>query len=126
MFSISISASSLMSAAVISPFLFVSIVRNLGSSQCITGIICLRFSTMSVTSSLTPLIVLNSCCTLSILTAVTAAPWIEDRSVLRRAFPIVLPNPRSSGSTLNLAKLGPETDSSITISLGIKRLRHFI
>jgi hypothetical protein len=55
---------------------------------------------MSVTSSVTFGIVENSCSTLSIRTDEIAAPGIDDRSVLRREFPIVYPNPGSSGSMM--------------------------
>src|SRR6187200_3137802 len=52
---------------------------------------------MSVASSTTPGIGENSCSTPSILTAVIAAPSIDDSSTRRRALPIVVPNPRSKG-----------------------------
>ena len=44
---------------------------------------------MSVTSSLTPGTVENSCSTPSIRMLVTAAPGIEDRSVRRSELPMV-------------------------------------
>ena len=56
---------------------------------------------MSVTSSLTPSIVENSCATPSILTAEMAAPSSDDSSTRRSELPNVYPNPRSSGSTTN-------------------------
>ena len=52
---------------------------------------------MSVASSTTPGIGENSCRTPSILTAVMAAPSIDDSSTRRIAFPMVVPNPRSNG-----------------------------
>ena len=52
---------------------------------------------MSVASSTTPGIGENSCRTPSILTAVTAAPSIDDSSTRRSALPIVVPKPRSNG-----------------------------
>ena len=61
------------------------------------------FKTISVTSSLTPLIEENSCKTLSICIAVTAAPCIEERSILLSELPIVCPNPFSSGSAITFA-----------------------
>ena len=61
-----------------------------------------RLRMTCVTSSTTPGIVENSCRTLSILTEVTAAPEMEDRRTRRSALPRVTPNPRSSGSTINL------------------------
>ena len=56
-----------------------------------------RFRIRSVTSSTTPGTAVNSCSTPSILTAVMAAPSIEERRTRRRALPIVVPQPRSSG-----------------------------
>ena len=52
---------------------------------------------MSVASSTTPGMGENSCSTPSILTAVIAAPSIDDSSTRRRALPIVVPKPRSNG-----------------------------
>ena len=67
------------------------------SSVCILIGICLRLRMMSVTSSTTPGMGENSCCTPSILTAVTAAPSIEESSTRRRVLPMVVPKPRSNG-----------------------------
>ena len=53
---------------------------------------------MSVTSSVIPATVENSCRTPSILMLVTAAPGIDDSSVRRSELPMVYPNPGSSGS----------------------------
>ena len=61
------------------------------------------FKTMSVTSSLTPLIEENSCNTPSIWIAVTAAPWIDDNNILLSELPIVWPKPFSSGSAITFA-----------------------
>ena len=61
------------------------------------------FKTISVTSSLTPLIEVNSCRTPSICIAVTAVPRIEDNKILLREFPKVNPYPFSSGSAVILA-----------------------
>ena len=52
---------------------------------------------MSVTSSLTPVMVSNSCSASSKRTWVTAAPGIDDSSVRRRRLPSVWPKPGSSG-----------------------------
>ena len=52
---------------------------------------------MSVTSSFTPGMVANSWRTSSKRTWVTAAPGIDDSSVRRSEFPMVWPNPGSSG-----------------------------
>jgi len=51
----------------------------------------LTFSTISVTSSLTPGMVENSCCTPAILIEVAAVPG-RDESIMRRsALPSVIP-----------------------------------
>src|SRR3954451_14775716 len=50
------------------------------ASECMRQTTPLRLRTMSVTSSLTPLMVENSCATPSILTLVTAAPASEESS----------------------------------------------
>ena len=60
------------------------------------------FKINSVTSSLTPCTVENSCNTVSILTDVVAAPGSDDNNILLRAFPRVIPYPLSSGSTTYL------------------------
>ena len=59
----------------------------------------------SVTSSLTPGSVENSCETPSILTELTAAPSSDDRRTRRSALPNVCPKPRSSGSTSKRVRL---------------------
>ena len=79
------------------PLRSTSIVRIFSSLVCILMGICLRFRMMSVTSSTTPGSDENSCSTPSILTAVIAAPSIDERSTRRSALPIVVPNPRSKG-----------------------------
>ena len=79
------------------PLRSTSIVRIFSSVACILMGICLRLRMMSVTSSTTPGSDENSCSTPSILTAVIAAPSIEDSSTRRSALPIVVPNPRSKG-----------------------------
>ena len=53
---------------------------------------------MSLTSSITPGIVENSCSTPLMRTAVIAAPCSDDSSTRRSAFPSVTPKPLSSGS----------------------------
>ena len=57
---------------------------------------------MSVTSSLTSSIVVNSWSAPSRRTAVIAAPCSDDSSTRRNELPIVMPKPRSSGSQTNL------------------------
>ena len=59
------------------------------ASECIRQTMPLRLRTMSVTSSVTPLIVENSCATPSIRTLVTAAPASELSSTRRRELPKV-------------------------------------
>ena len=100
--SISTSASQMMSSAVKSPGPFLLIVITLGCSPWSLTRSRLRFRTTSVTSSLTPGIVENSCSTPSILIEVTAAPTIDESNTRRKPLPIVAPNPRSKGSAVNL------------------------
>ena len=59
------------------------------ASECIRQTMPLRLSTMSVTSSLTPRTVENSCATPSIRTLVTAAPASEESSTRRSELPNV-------------------------------------
>src|SRR6476620_1061670 len=78
--------------------------RRLGPSPSILSAICLMLSTMSVTSSRTPVRLENSCSTPSILIEVIAAPWSELSSTRRSELPSVIPKPRSSGSATNTAR----------------------
>src|SRR5579872_4599475 len=64
--------------------------------------ICLRFRMISVASSTTPGIGLNSCSTPSMRTAVMAAPSMELRSTRRKLLPIVVPKPRWNGCAVNM------------------------
>ena len=57
---------------------------------------------MSVTSSATSGMVMNSCSTPSTLIEVMAAPCRLERSTRRSVLPSVMPKPRSSGSATNL------------------------
>ena len=59
------------------------------ASECMRQTISLRLRTMSVTSSLTPLIVENSWATPSMRTLVTAAPASDDSSTRRSELPNV-------------------------------------
>ena len=59
------------------------------ASECIRQTTPFRFRTMSVTSSLTPVIVENSCATPSMRTLVTAAPASEESSTRRSELPNV-------------------------------------
>ena len=65
----------------------------------------------SVTSSLTPWTVENSCKTPSILTEVGATPGRDDNNILLKAFPNVIPYPLSSGSTTYLPYVPSSLDS---------------
>ena len=79
------------------PLRSTSSVRIFSSVVCILIGICFRLRMMSVTSSTTPGSDENSWSTPSILTAVIAAPSIEESSTRRSALPIVVPKPRSNG-----------------------------
>ena len=57
------------------------------SSICLLNLICLRFSTISVTSSTIPGIVENSWSTPSIFTEVIAKPSSDDNNTLLSALP---------------------------------------
>ncbi len=79
-----------MSLAVISPGpVTTSGASTSEASECIRQTIPLRLSTMSVTSSLTPVIVENSWATPSMRTLVTAAPASEESSTRRSELPKV-------------------------------------
>jgi hypothetical protein len=73
---------------------------------------------MSVVSSTTPGIEENSCSTPSILTAVMAAPSMDESRIRRRALPMVVPNPRSKGWAENLPKVGDRLSRSASRRLG--------
>ena len=77
--------------------------RRFGPSPCMRMASCFTFRTMSVTSSRTPWMLLNSCSTPSMRMAVTAAPCSDDSSTRRSALPSVMPKPRSSGSSTTVA-----------------------
>ena len=100
------------SPAVTSHGPFFSIWRVLGPSVCKRTEIRFKLSTISVTSSFTPGMVLNSCNTPSIRMFVAATPGSEESRIRRRELPSVVPKPRSSGSTTNLPYVG----SKITLS----------
>jgi hypothetical protein len=79
-----------MSLAVISPGPVTTSGASISvASLCIRHTIPLRFRTMSVTSSLTPRIVENSCATPSMRTLVTAAPASDESSTRRSELPKV-------------------------------------
>ena len=60
-----------------------------------------KFMIISVTSSFTPGMELNSCRTPSIFTELMAAPGREESMILLRELPNVIPYPLSRGSTTN-------------------------
>src|SRR5512139_2699391 len=72
----------------------------------------------SVTSSLAPGMVENSCRTPAIRTDVTAAPSMDDKSTRRSEFPRVSPKPRSSGSAKNFPYVLVRVSSSHSSRLG--------
>src|SRR3954447_25376741 len=105
-----------MSAAVTSPGPCLRRYMVTGSSESALTTRPLRFRMISVTSSLTPGTVVNSCRVPSIRMLVTAAPGIDDRRVRRRELPRVYPKPGSSGSITNR-----ERDSEIVSSVRVGR-----
>ena len=78
-----------MSAAVTSPGPCLRRYMTTGSSLSELTTSSLRFRMMSVTSSLTPSTVVNSCSTPSMRMLVTAAPGMDDSSVRRSELPSV-------------------------------------
>ena len=102
-FNISISVAGVISDAFISPGPFASKTNFFVPSEEHFNANDLTFKTISVTSSLTPLIDVNSCNTPSICIDVTAAPLIDDNNILLREFPKVKPKPFSSGSATIVA-----------------------
>src|SRR5215472_3582988 len=103
-----------MSAAVTSPGPCLRRYMTTGSSCSDETTRSLRLRMMSVTSSVTPATVENSCRTPSIRMLVTAAPGIDESRVLRTELPIVYPNPGSSGSMMNLDRKS-STGSSVRV-----------
>ncbi len=73
---------------------------------------CLRLSTTSGTSSTTPGIVENSWATPSTRNAVMEYPGREESRTRRMEFPIVTPNPFSSGWTMKRPYVGECVASS--------------
>src|SRR3990172_7803811 len=84
----------------------------------------LTLRTMSVTSSITPFIELNSWFTPAILTDVTALPSRDERRTRLRLLPIVVPNPRSKGSMKNLPYILLDTLMSRSTRVGSSKPRH--
>ena len=90
-FKISISVIGVIFDALISPGPLASNINFLDPSEELFKANDLTFKTISVTSSLTPLIDVNSWSTPSIWTAVTAVPRIDDNRILLKEFPKVKP-----------------------------------
>ena len=90
-FKISTSATGAISEALISPGPFASKINFFVPSELLFNAKDFTFNTISVTSSLTPYIEVNSCKTPSIWIDVTAAPLIEDNKILLKEFPKVNP-----------------------------------
>src|ERR1700728_2078504 len=114
-FKISTSAVAWRSAAVASPGPRLSKRSVTGSSDSTLTRRSLKFKMMSVTSSFTPVSVVNSCRASSKRTWVTAAPGIEDKSVRRSEFPSVWPKPGSSGPTANRWRLSCSSSMASTV-----------
>ena len=74
-----------------------------------------KFKMMSVTSSVMPAIVSNSCRASSKRTAVIAAPGIDDSSVRRSELPMVWPKPGSSGPTAKRCRLLSSSPMASTV-----------
>ena len=81
-FKISTSATGAISEALISPGPFASKINFFVPSELLFNAKDFTFKTISVTSSLTPFIEVNSCKTPSIWIDVTAAPLIDDNKIL--------------------------------------------
>ena len=88
---ISISVTGVISDALISPGPLASKINFFVPSDELLRASDFTFKTISVTSSLTPFIEVNSCNTPSICIDVTAAPLIDDNKTLLREFPNVSP-----------------------------------
>ena len=88
---ISISVTGVISDALISPGPLASKINFFVPSDELLRANDFTFKTISVTSSLTPFIEVNSCNTPSICIDVTAAPLIDDNKTLLREFPNVSP-----------------------------------
>ena len=82
---------SLMSLATTEPSLFTESKRVCGSRVWALNLIFFKFKTISVTSSTTPSMVVNSCIAPSTLIEVMAAPSSEESSTRRSELPMVWP-----------------------------------
>src|SRR2546425_6808456 len=116
-----------MSAAVISrgPRAWMRAVSSVPPSCSLTRT-SFRLRTMSVTSSVTPGTVENSCSTLFTRAATIAAPCSEESSTRRSALPIVVPYPRSNGSPKNLPYVGVRLFSSTSSRRGLISSRQLL
>src|SRR5262245_40172299 len=97
-----------------------------GWSPCRRNGTCLRFRVMSVVSSTTPGMAVNSCSTRSILRAEIAAPSMDDSRILRSALPMVVPNPRSKGWAVKRPNLAVKVSLSTSRRLGFWNPFHCI
>ena len=77
---------------------------------------CLKFKTMSATSSITPSMEANSWVTPSIWIEVMAKPSREDNKILLSALPMVMPKPGSRGRN-SKTPLVSEPSTMITSNL---------
>ena len=116
---ISTSASCSTSPAFATPGPFLRRRMVLVFSACSLKRIFLTLRMMSVTSSVMPGIVENSCRTPSILTETTAAPDNEDSNTRRNELPTVVPNPRSNGSAVNRPYVAVMDSLSTSTFVGI-------
>ena len=90
-FNISISVTGVTFDALISPGPFTSKISFFSPSEVLFNASSFTFKTISVTSSLTPLIEVNSCKTPSIYIKITAVPLIEESKILLNELPNVKP-----------------------------------
>src|ERR1700722_12116054 len=85
------------------------------SSECTRTRRSLRLRMMSVTSSLTPGSVVNSCSASSKRNWVTAPPGMDESSVRRKELPSVVPKPGSSGPTAKRWRLFSSSSTTSTV-----------
>ena len=96
------------------------------SSASILTMRLLTFRMMSVTSSITPVRLENSCSAPTRRMWVTAAPSRLLSRIRRRLLPTVVPNPRSNGSAENFPYVSEDTCSSRTTRDGSSKPRQRI
>ena len=86
-----------------------------GSSVSEVTTMSFKLRMISVTSSVMPSIVSNSCNADSNLTVVMAAPGIDERSMRRIELPMVWPRPGSNGPIENFCRLFSATPMASTV-----------